>query len=89
MNENLDDYLKFCRREKILEKLKQIYKENDESKLFDYFSHDCKLFIRQIKGERYINEEYFIKAGSARIIENFLERIDILEFFISNTMNNN
>ena len=88
MNENLDDYLKFCERKKILEKIRKIYGESYEPKLFQYFSHDCKLLIRQIKNEKYLTEKYYIKVGDISIIERYLKEIDILDFFISNTRDN-
>ena len=86
MDGNFDDYIKFCKREKVLHRVKQIYtisldKDYDETKLFDYFIHDCKLMLRQIKGEKY----YFNRASFMYEVEDYIKNIDLLEFFINNT----
>lgn len=89
---NFEDYFNFCKREKVLRKVKQIYSlsfkgENyDETKVFDYFKHDCELMVKQIKGERYLRENYYVDKGIWSYgVEYYIKSMDILTFFIKNT----
>lgn len=89
---NFDDYFNFCKRENVLDRVKQIYSISlkndnyDEKNLFDYFKHDCELMVKQIKGERYSRDNYYVEKESwSYNIGNYLKNIDMLAFFIKNT----
>lgn len=87
------DYENFCKRGKILEIVKHIYerslgKKYDETQLFEYFKNDCDLMLHHIKGEKKAFENYYVNKGTRLYgVNDYLENIDMLEFFIKNTMN--
>lgn len=94
MKGDFADYLNFCKRKKVAERLVYIYSDSlkddfDENRLFEYFVYDCNLMLRQIKGENYIGEKYFFNNASYLYgVESYLKNIDLLEFFINNTKEN-
>jgi len=85
-------YVNFCKRGRILEIVKQIYeisvgREYEESKLNEYFENDCKYMVNQIKGEKNTRENYYVDHGTRWYgVNHYLENIDMIEFFIKNTM---
>ena len=95
MKGDLSEYIQFCKRDNVLHRVKQIYslslkEDYDESKLFDYFTQDCKLMIKQIKGEKSQEEEYIVDKGYFMYkVNSYLKNIDLLNFFIINTKENN
>lgn len=95
MKGDLSQYIQFCKRVNVLDRVKQIYSislknEYDESKLFDYFTQDCTLMVKQINGEKAQEEKYLIDKGSWMYgVNSFLKNIDLFDFFIINTKENN
>lgn len=95
MKGDLSQYIQFCKRDNVLHRVKQIYSislknEYDESKLFDYLTQDCTLMVKQINGEKSQEEKYIIDKGSWMYgVNSYLKNIDLLDFFIINTKENN
>lgn len=92
MNGNLDDYFKFCKKDKIISRLKHIYRicinsnEFDENKVFDYFKHDCELLINYLKGNKFSRQDYYVNQGCFNDVDYYLKDFDMIDFFIRNTI---
>ena len=95
MKGDLSEYIQFCKRDNVLDRVQQIYSislknDFDENKLFDYFTQDCQLMIKQIKGEKAQIEKYIVDKGSWMYgVNSYLKNIDLLDFFIINTKESN
>ena len=92
MNGDFTDYLILCKKNKILPIIEKIYRQSlknddyDETKLFDYLTHDCQLMIRLLKGEQNLMEKYYVDRDRwSNGVEWYLKNIDLLDFFINNT----